>query len=324
MTSPDNSDLYEVTCENCHKSKSYYTAQGVNFFKLNHEGHQIKVMGPSEGGEPKEIMEPKEAARTHERVETQLVDPIEAGPVRLGNLVVDVVDEEKKRAIMVYGIAGGHERFSKEFDMNQLGELNGLLESGLFIDDATSTRYIWSPDKIDLSNDVARMLDEAPAAVVGERAEAPSVRVQEPQGDVEEGPVYPSHSSDEILTGKTSYIQQGKEYVRESMRISNALRKFRWNIEPPYVIGAMFDNLMSVQSQIGMMKGSVIDAVAKLGYTFVAIEAPNGCVTAWFRRNGTVPRASDDEILEFRRTSGVGRTNDDPSTNLRSEPGSPS
>jgi hypothetical protein len=243
------------------------------------------------------------------------------------------VDEEKGRTVKVYGIAGGLERFSKDFELSDANGLNSFLESGLFADDTTHTSYTWSPDKIDLSIDVVKMLEEPqtprkePEMVVEqkemvveqkemvvEEVPAPTpvlveeVAEPEPVRPVmtvpEQKPAKPAVSqaeaaSEEVLLGKLSYIQPGDEYQKEGVRISKLLRKFRWNTEPPYVIGAMFDNLVSVQSQTGMIKASAIEAITKLGYTFVAIEAPSGTVTAWFRKQGEADEP--DEPLEFGR-----------------------
>ncbi|MDE1854157.1 MAG: hypothetical protein KGI38_10510 [Thaumarchaeota archaeon] len=327
MMTAEGSDLYEVTCLDCNTTKSYFTAQGVSYFRMSHEGHQIRAKEPAA---PQESREPEAVVQTLEKpvepvdeiVEPEAGDVMEEAPVmavvddssvRLGNLVVDVVDEGKGRLVKVYGIAGGYERFSKTFEMRQVDAVNQFLESGLFFDDSNGTRYTWSPDKIDLSQDVVRMLDEPQAPVVEEQVETPVVitpEVEVPQPEVETPAspvpaapevVRPSPRagpgpSDEVLLGKLSYVQEGEEYRLESVRVSRTLRKFRWSIEPPYVIGAMFDNLMSVQSQTGMIKSPVIEAVSKLGYTFIAVESPGGSVTAWFRKDSNTSEQSEGEV----------------------------
>lgn len=342
MMSSENSDLYEVTCLDCNTTKSYFTAQGVGYFKLNHEGHKLRVREPQAGADehqaeqaaavevPRSVEEAQKEAAEPEGFEAESDAQEPAGPaetslgapvsqvmaeerVRLGSLVVDAVDEENGRAVKVYGIAGGQERFSVAFKMSGLAELNEFLESGSHVDGATHTTYVWTPDKVDLSMDVARMIEgdpvTEPTAEVAPAAEAESEPVPEQKTEVALGPepqeaasseIEPSSShSDEVLLGKLSYVQPGEGYRLESVRISRVLRKFRWNTEPPYVVGAMFDNLMSVQSQTGMIKASVIEAVAALGYTFVAIEAPAGAVTAWFRKNTDAEADPDDDAPEM-------------------------
>jgi hypothetical protein len=314
--STEDSGLFEVTCKDCNTTKSYFTAQGVSFFKLNHEGHRLAVKEPNSPqedlGGKEEVVSVQEAEvkvpvyEQPEEVEEQVAKPVGSESVRLANLVVDVLDDVKGRVVKVYGIAGSVERFTKEFEMFKLAELNTFLESGLYFDDSSHTSYTWTPDRIDLSNDLARLLDEAPKEpevaaeapkvekkVVAEKAAAPAMKGATKPVVVKQAPQGPT---DEILLGKLSYIPEGEEYRLEGIRVSKALKKFRWNVEPPYVIGAMIDDLVSVQSLVGMVKSSLIKEIEKLGYTFVAVEAPAGSVTVWFRKNGDSPDVSSDDV----------------------------
>jgi hypothetical protein len=335
MMSEEKSDLFEATCLDCNTTKSYFTAQGVGYFKLNHEGHRVRVREPgSEGKEDgKREARPEPAAVKEEPLvadEPAVVKaeparkavapshagraaetPTARGPVRLGNLVVDVVDEGKGQAVKVFGVAGGMERFTREFRIDEVDQLNAFLESGEFEDGASGAAYTWSPDKIDISMDVVKVLEEpkpAPAAREPQveveqeapaEAGAPGTAPAPPQV-VRTAEELPDQAQpEEVLLGKLSYIQPGDGYREESARVSKVLRKYRWNTEPPYVIGAMFDELMSIQSQTGMIKASAIEAVSKLGYDFVAIEAPAGVVTAWFRKKSDAQAGQGDEPLEF-------------------------
>jgi hypothetical protein len=194
MMSEEKSDLFEATCLDCNTTKSYFTAQGVGYFKLNHEGHRVRVREPgSEGKEDgKREARPEPAAVKEEPLvadEPAVVKaeparkavapshagraaetPTALGPVRLGNLVVDVVDEGKGQAVKVFGVAGGMERFTREFRIDEVDQLNAFLESGEFEDGASGAAYTWSPDKIDISMDVVKVLEEpkpAPAAREG-------------------------------------------------------------------------------------------------------------------------------------------------------------
>ena len=324
VLSEEGSDLFEATCLDCNSTKSYFTAQGVGYFKLNHEGHKIRVREPSrEGKEEDEAARAPVAMDAEVGVEQPAVSqrgasaseriPMGNGAVRLMNLVVDVVDEESGRAVKVFGIAGGVERFTKEFTFKQADDLNVFLESGVFADPATGMTYTWSPDRIDISMDVVKMIEaprEEPVAPAVLEAEPMPVSVQEVEVEVPKAPVVPTHTAaaelpkaqapaEEVLLGKLSYVQPGAEYRDASVRISKVLRKYRWNTEPPYVIGAMFDDLMSIQSQTGMIRASAIQAVAELGYEFIAIEAPSGVMTAWFKKKDGGERIPDDGPLEF-------------------------
>ncbi|MDG7023191.1 MAG: hypothetical protein JRN45_01575 [Nitrososphaerota archaeon] len=342
--STENSDLYEVTCLDCNTTKSYFTAQGASYFRLNHRGHKIKAKEPGATEQPKreEPVAPPQTVETTERpaqeAEAPVEEPVEVpvrvrvkeplpephepmevqyeapasqvlaeDRVRLGNLVVDVVDEGTGRAVKMFGIANGRERFTKSFDITKINEVNGFLESGVFCDDSGKVTYTWTPDKVDLSIDVATMIDNpsnAPEAGPEPIAAEPKVEAaEEPKQEIQpkrEAPVAkappqavpaapaPARTSplpEDVLLGKRSYVQEGEEFAQECVRVSKVLKKFRWNTEPPYVIGAMFDDLMCVQSQNGMIKSSLVEEVKKLGYAFVAIEAPGGIVSAWFKKS---------------------------------------
>ena len=354
MMSSENPELYEVTCLDCNTTKSYFTAQGVNYFKLNHEGHKVRVKEPA-GAEAPQAEEPVTPPKILGTVEEPVAElpvavpvavaaeePVEmdydapAGQVlaedrvSLGNLVVDVVDDGSARAVKIFGIANGRERFTKSFEVFKINEVNGFLESGAYYDDSSKVTYTWTPEKIDLSMDVAKMIDEPPAApeeapaqVEPLVAEPEPGEVEEPEPAVVEAPEpevpevkvpeivvpevtappqeapapRPAAPVEEVLLGKRSYVQEGEEHARECARVSKVLKKFRWNTEPPYVIGAVFDDLVCVQSQTGKVESSLIEEVQKLGYTFAAIEAPAGIVSAWFKKSEAEPQ----EVAEFQQ-----------------------
>ncbi len=89
-----------------------------------------------------------------------------------------------------------------------------------------------------------------------------------------------------LLLGKFSFVKEGERYRKEALRISNVLKTFRWNVQPPYVIGALFDDNLSIQSSTGVVSREVIMGVEQLGYYFVAVESPKGVMTAWFKNEG--------------------------------------
>ena len=317
MMSSEDGDLYEATCLDCNTSKSYFSAQGVKFFKMNHEGHQVRAKEPSGGqgaqeeaaAEAPPSAEAKAPAaqaapvlrqRSVVRPPLEEPEPAQNEPVRLGNLVVDVVEDESGRTVKVYGIAGGRERFTKSFDLDKIPEMNGFLESGVYFDDDTRTKYLWAPEKIDLSIDVARIIDDGPMEVASAPAAARAER-QAPRKEratLKVAPKMDEGPKDEMLLGRLSFISPGESYRLEAVRVSNVLKKFRWNTDLPYVVGAIFDDLLSLQSQNGKINADVIEAVSSLGYDFVAVEAPAGAVTAWFRRRGEAPDTEPDAPAE--------------------------
>jgi len=87
-----------------------------------------------------------------------------------------------------------------------------------------------------------------------------------------------------LLLARSSYIGDSDEKRIDALRVSRALKEFRWNVEPPYVIGVMVDDNLSVETNIGLISSSMVERVEKLGYKFVAVNAPQGSPVAWFKR----------------------------------------
>jgi hypothetical protein len=87
-----------------------------------------------------------------------------------------------------------------------------------------------------------------------------------------------------LLLARSSYIGESAEKRIEALRVSRALKEFKWNVEPPYVIGIMVDDNLSVETNIGVISSSLTARVEKLGYKFVAINAPQGSPVAWFKK----------------------------------------
>jgi hypothetical protein len=87
-----------------------------------------------------------------------------------------------------------------------------------------------------------------------------------------------------LLLARSSYIGESDEKRIDALRVSRALKEFKWNVEPPYVIGVMVDDNLSVETNIGVISSSMVERVEKLGYKFVAVNAPQGSPVAWFKR----------------------------------------
>ena len=87
-----------------------------------------------------------------------------------------------------------------------------------------------------------------------------------------------------LLLGKFSFVKEGENYNAEAKRISNVLKAFRWKVEPPYVIGALFDDNLSIQSNTGVVSREIIMGIEQLGYNFIAVESPKGVLAAWFKK----------------------------------------
>ena len=87
-----------------------------------------------------------------------------------------------------------------------------------------------------------------------------------------------------VLLSKYSFVKEGERYAREAIRISQALRDLRWKIEPPYVISALFDDNLGIESNTGSIGRELLSKIEEIGYKFVAMESPKGVLTAWFKK----------------------------------------
>ncbi|MDG6998491.1 MAG: hypothetical protein JRN15_05180 [Nitrososphaerota archaeon] len=87
-----------------------------------------------------------------------------------------------------------------------------------------------------------------------------------------------------VLLSKYSFVKEGERYAREAIRVSQALQDLRWKIEPPYVISALFDDNLGIESNTGSMGRELLSKIEGIGYKFVAMESPKGVLTAWFKR----------------------------------------
>ncbi|MDG6995895.1 MAG: hypothetical protein JRN52_08230, partial [Nitrososphaerota archaeon] len=82
-----------------------------------------------------------------------------------------------------------------------------------------------------------------------------------------------------VLLSKFSFVKEGERYARESIRVSQALMELRWKIEPPYVISALFDDNLGIESSTGSIARELLSKMEEIGYRFVAMEAPKGVPT---------------------------------------------
>jgi hypothetical protein len=128
-------------------------------------------------------------------------------------------------------------------------------------------------------------LDAADAAVQVEAKATPSAHTQLGVPIAEAPPLLSEKDLKEpLLLARSSYIGESDEKRFDALRVSRALKEFKWNVEPPYVIGIMVDDNLSVETNIGVISSSMVERVQKLGYKFVAVNAPQGSPVAWFKK----------------------------------------
>lgn len=106
-----------------------------------------------------------------------------------------------------------------------------------------------------------------------------------------------------LLLARSSYIGDSGEKRAEAARVSRVLEEFRWNVEPPYVIGVMLNNNLSIETNIGVISSSMVEKVQGLGYRLVAVNAPQGSPVAWFKREaadrGGAPLGEAEKTMEI-------------------------
>src|SRR2546428_9335012 len=82
MPAKESSAHYEAFCATCQINKTFLTPQGINFFRISHDGHNIEIRQP-EGSESIESEPSKIAASP------LIVAPVGASPKRTPGLLPD-------------------------------------------------------------------------------------------------------------------------------------------------------------------------------------------------------------------------------------------
>ena len=335
MPAKESSAHYEAFCATCQISKSFLTPQGINFFRISHEGHNIEIRQP-EGSEEIErepstiavspLVGAPVVAAPAKRTPGLLPDDNNKETIELKRLSVDMIDTDGHDVFRVIGFSGNFHTFFRTFELAEVSEVEKFIDGGVHVDEY-GNEYHWKSDSVeptlqvkDLMNIIKTPIDDEvkplPAEEKPEPKQAPKVELvkeeETPKEETHKAPLNqapkpaPKHAPKPapkpgskpapeaptgknvlrgpLLLGKFSQIEEGEEYSQEALKISKALGQFRWNIEPPYVIGALFDDIVSIQGQAGSITKDALEKVEELGYRFIAVDAPNGCVTAWFKK----------------------------------------
>lgn len=238
---------FNVSCQTCRISKTYVTLQGVNSFFGEHEGHRV-----IEGGLFERPLTAKRAEAVAEEASKPRAEEAPAQEVAAASAEV----------------------------IAQVGEPS--LEEATTPAEAIAQEL--HPQAEGTANAQAREEAPAPFAPLAQMTQSAEVQRREPtlavappflsEGDLEEP----------LLLARSSYIGESREKRIDALRVSRALKEFKWNVEPPYVIGVMVDDNLSVETNIGVISSSMVERVEKLGYKFVAVNVPQGSPVAWFKR----------------------------------------
>lgn len=132
--------------------------------------------------------------------------------------------------------------------------------------------------------------DEATPVKAKVRKLAPPIAGEAPPSPGED-------KEDYLLVSKSWYIQEGAQNRKEAVRISKALKAFRWKIEPVYTIGVMLDDIVSIETSRNEISGELTKRMEDSGYTLSAVTADQGKLVAWFKKNASfeLPSLPDAE-----------------------------
>ncbi len=328
-----NKRAHIISCLTDKVTQKFYTELGVANFMLNHLGHTVKE-GPLSQEEPapppavEHVEAPPAAPRA--LVEGQVtVLPVELS-IPLSRLTVDVSYPSGDKT-PVFQVSGFKDDGTKAFLLKVQAEkselLKSLLERRRFVDNKSGQkiRYLWQRDVLEVSGDAKEALwprapkeKEQPqmASVEGETKVVPQPPATEEVVEavappvmkerIPVGPRNPSQSrkQEPLLLAKSSYIQEGEENRKEAIRISRVLRAFRWNIEPAYMIGVIFDGNVSIETSTGVISGTLVKRIEGLGYYLVAVNTSKERPIAWFKKGAaTLDQASSESerVKDLRR-----------------------
>ena len=263
---------FNVSCQTCRISKTFVTLQGANAFFDDHEGHKV-VEGM--------LFERPQTAKKPDKIEVSKPQAEEVREVLEGSGAV-VAQEIKPEVEEVPEVIAERSPADKEPD--------GIAEevSKPQVDEAPE---IATESGEVTAQEIKPQVEEAAEAEVREETQAPLPPVTQPAEIQLKEPIAAAPSllsekdlEEPLLLARSSYIGESDEKRFDALRVSRALKEFKWNVEPPYVIGIMVDDNLSVETNIGVISSSMVERVEKLGYKFVAMNAPQGSPVAWFKR----------------------------------------
>ncbi len=305
-----NRRAHVISCLTDKVTQKFYTELGVANFMLNHLGHTVKEgpLSQAESALPPAVEQAAPAPKA--LVEGQVtVLPVELS-IPLSRLTVDVSYPRDDKA-PVFQVSGFKDDGTKAFLLNVQAEkselLKSLLERRRFVDNKSGQkiRYLWQRHVVEVSANAKealwprepeetehrrmRKVEEEPKGVPQPPATEEVVEESAPpvmKEQIPEVPRNPSQARKEepLLLAKSSYIQEGEENRKDAIRISKVLRAFRWNIEPAYMIGVIFDGNVSIETSTGVISGTLVKRIEGLGYYLVAVNVNKESPIAWFKK----------------------------------------
>jgi len=337
---------YNVSCQSCRVSKTFFTMQGVNSFVMEHDGHiviegrlfesplaakrpEVGAEAPQQQAEaPQEVVaappevdveevglpteEAPEGGVTSDEVGAQDVIPRDEAPeVDVASEEVVVREEPEAEAAPELAVAPDEVAVEEVIRQEQVpDETEGpeVVVQELEPQVEEASEAVIAPAHAAVQEAELRE-EERPGASMRVEALAPAPQAIRPMETLVKVEVAPAPTvlsekdlEEPLLLARSSYIGESDEKRMDALRVSRALKEFKWNVEPPYVIGVMVDDNLSVETNIGVISTAMVARVEKLGYKFVAVNAPQGSPVAWFKKGsqdaaGTGFPAADPERM---------------------------
>ncbi|MEM3267168.1 MAG: hypothetical protein QXR69_00585 [Conexivisphaerales archaeon] len=237
-----------VTCATCKVTKRFLTRQGAKSFEMEHLGHEI-VEDPL-NNEVKQTREDKSA--TLEKLYVEMI-PVDGNDVAL---------------IQVTGISPSGIAFVVNFPRERIKDVAKLLSEQSYIrsEGGVVERFVWGKEAVEISNEVANLLGSIPIQQEKKEIREEVVRVKQ---DVEK-------------TAEKAEVQPMTQDIKDT--ITKVLDSYRWNTQPPYRVGVIMNDILSIETSTGIISRGLIEKIERLGYTFTAINIQEGTPVAWFRK----------------------------------------
>src|SRR5437016_7753924 len=161
MPAKESSAHYEAFCATCQISKSFLTPQGINFFRISHEGHNIEIRQP-EGSE--EIEREPSTIAVSPLVGAPVSSPLVGAPakrtpallpddnnketIELKRLSVDIIDTDGHDVFRVIGFSGNFHTFFRTYEHAKVSEVEKFIDGGEHVDEY-GNMYHWKSDSVE-------------------------------------------------------------------------------------------------------------------------------------------------------------------------------
>ena len=121
-------------------------------------------------------------------------------------------------------------------------------------------------------------VEEAPAPVVPNQEESDTLSTPEASREAE------VEEDKRLLVSRSWNVEGGSKNVAEAERISEILWPFRRTTQPPYTIGVIVDDILSVEAANGEIGGDLTKKIEGAGYRLSRVSVVEGRPVAWFRK----------------------------------------